>query len=265
MKRLVTLFAVAGLVLTLAPAAPAAIVGTGTSSISFDTATPTPATTAVGTPAVDYQGYVTSHNVSGVPQLTLSSPNDTTIEDPATDWDNGGQGFAPIGAWTYRDKTSANPHPDAFSLLGSVTPSAPTTTGTGSDMTEFKITGISFAVSDPTAWDENDQIAVRILDGSSAVVSAGTLEAIGYDAVLNPTALNAASLQGGGKFSGDAIFAPAAGHLTGPFTVQIAIDENSSWTSAKQAFWMSLDSAQLTVDYTVLGAAGTPGTLIMVE
>ena len=249
MKKTMSILAIAGLVLALAPAALAAtVVGTGTSSISFDTATPTPATTAgngklalgVGDSAPDYQGYVTGLD-STIPQVTLVSTGVHTIADTADFWDNGSQGFAPIDALTYCDKTALNPYPAAFSLLGSVTPTGPTTTGTASDMTEFKITGISFAVSDQTSWDENDQIAVRILDGSSAVVSAGTLEAIGYDAVLNPTALNAASLQGGGKFSGDAIFAPAAGHLTGPFTVQIALDENSSWTAAKQAFWLSLD------------------------
>jgi hypothetical protein len=251
------------LVVCLAMSAQAAIVGTGTSPISFDTATPTPATTAVGTPAVDYQGYVTGHTVGGVPQLTVGSTV-VAIEDPATDWDNGGQGFAPIGAWTYRDKTAANPHPAPFSLLGSVTPSAPTTTGTANDMTEFKITGISFAVYDITNFQDDDQVSVRILDGSLTVVSTGTLEAIGYDAVLNPTALNAASLQGGGIFSGDAIFAPAAGHLTGPFTVQLALDENGSWTAAKHAFWLSLDSAELTVDYTVW-SAGSPNTAPVVD
>ena len=251
------------MVLALAPAAQAAIVvGTGTASISFNTATPLPATTAVGTGTVsDYGGIVTGHNGSGVPLLTLSTLNDTTVVETTADWDNTtntvAAGMAPIGAWTFRDQNANNGNtwPAPFGLLGSVIPTAPTLTGP-SAMTEFKITGLSFAVRDRSGYANIDAVTVNILDGLSNVVSTGTLEAIGASG--GTTALNATSLDGGGIFSGDLVFDSATGHLIDTFTVQILSDGN--WNNGNEGFWISLDGAELTVDYTV-DAIPEPATM----
>jgi len=224
----------------------AVVVSSFTGSIAFDAATPSPGSLSRAN-LEDYQGLVTGQS-GGSPQLTVTTANDTTLNETAADWDNAGQGIAPIGSFTFRDQAGINTRPVAFDLFGVVPTMTPAITGTILDMTEFSISGLTFATRDRgnsgTGYAPSDDITVNILDSAGAVVATGDLVATGGG-------LNTASLGLGGVFNGAIDFSPISGHLpVDSYSVQLDMSDGG-WGGETEGFWIDLNNAELTVNYTI--------------
>ena len=225
----------------------ALVVATGSANISFDSGTPSPATTRNGSSQYgDYGGIVTNQDGNGRPQLTLSVADDTTTTEGNGAWNNAGQGRAPEDSYTFRHATGSNTRPDAFLLVGGLDTPPIITPFSPSEYPTFSITGLTWATRDRTGYGAGDDITLRIVDGANPNVPivSGNLEALGGG-------LNDASLDGGGLFSDTITFDRLSGFRSSTdFRVQVDFSDGG-WGAGAEGFWIDLAGAQLNIAYSV--------------